>query len=123
MSGQVRTETDTRGVATLWLARPEKHNALSAELIDEITAAAQRLAQDPAVRVVVLAAEGKSFCAGGDLRWMETQMAAGAAERAASTGSAPRLCLPSVITTISFLASERVRPRSESTLIPSKIPA
>jgi methylglutaconyl-CoA hydratase len=79
----IRIERDARGVAVLWLARAEKHNALSAEMIGEITEAAGALGADPAVRVVVLAAEGASFCAGGDLGWMQAQMAADARTRAA----------------------------------------
>jgi methylglutaconyl-CoA hydratase len=82
MAETVRVTRDGRGVATLWLARAEKHNALSAEMIGEITAAAGALGADPAVRVVVLAAEGASFCAGGDLGWMKAQMAADAGTRA-----------------------------------------
>jgi len=77
----VRIETDARGVATLWLARADKHNALSGLMIDELTMAAAQLGADDAVRVVVLAAEGKSFCAGGDLKWMQAQMTATADER------------------------------------------
>ena len=76
-------ETDARGVATLTLARPEKHNAMSARMIAELTAAAAQLGADPAVRVVVLAGQGRSFCAGGDLGWMRAQMEADAATRAA----------------------------------------
>ncbi|KGJ23285.1 crotonase/enoyl-CoA hydratase family protein [Paracoccus sanguinis] len=79
----IRIETDARGVATLWLARADKHNALSAQMIDELTAAAGELGADPAVRAVILAAEGKSFCAGGDLSWMQAQMTADAATRRA----------------------------------------
>lgn len=79
----LRIETDARGVATLWLARPDKHNALSAQMIDELTAAAAQLGADSSVRVVVLAAMGKSFCAGGDLGWMQQQMAADADTRRA----------------------------------------
>ena len=79
----IRIETDARGVATLWLARPDKHNALSGRMIDELTAAAAQLGGDDAVRVVVMAAEGKSFCAGGDLKWMQAQMTATADERRA----------------------------------------
>lgn len=67
----LRIETDERGVATLTLARAEKHNAMSAEMIGELADAATILAKDSDVRVVVLAAEGKTFCAGGDLRWMQ----------------------------------------------------
>ncbi|PIE14494.1 MAG: enoyl-CoA hydratase [Rhodobacterales bacterium] len=72
----VSIEMDARGVATLWLDRAEKHNAMSGTMIEELAAAARALGEDPAVRVVVLAARGKSFCAGGDLRWMQDQMAA-----------------------------------------------
>lgn len=79
----IRIETDARGVAHLWLARPDRHNALSAQMIGALTSAAARLAADPAVRVVVLAAEGKSFCAGADLGWMQDQMRADAASRRA----------------------------------------
>ncbi|MEO1107730.1 MAG: crotonase/enoyl-CoA hydratase family protein [Pseudomonadota bacterium] len=73
--------TDARGVATLCLNRPEKHNAMSATMIAELTRAAQDLGQDSAVRVVVLTGSGKSFCAGGDLGWMQDQMAADPATR------------------------------------------
>lgn len=72
----VSIETDGRGVATLWLDREEKHNALSARMIAELHEAAQVLAEDDGVRVVVLAAKGKSFCAGGDLGWMREQFEA-----------------------------------------------
>jgi methylglutaconyl-CoA hydratase len=81
MAETVRVTRDVRGVATLWLARAEKHNALSAEMIGEVTEAAGELGADPAVRVVVLAADGASFCAGGDLAWMRAQMAADAETR------------------------------------------
>ena len=69
-------------MARLVLTRTEKHNALSAEMIGDVTHAAHDLGNDPAVRVVVLAADGESFCAGGDLGWMRAQMAADAATRA-----------------------------------------
>lgn len=65
---------DARGVGTLTLRRPDKHNTLSARMIAELTEAAARLGDDPAVRVVVLAATGASFCAGGDLTWMQSQI-------------------------------------------------
>ena len=70
------------GVATLSLARADKRNAMSRRMIDELTEAVGLLGADEAVRVVVLAAEGDTFCAGGDLRWMREQMAADAATRA-----------------------------------------
>ena len=70
------------GVATLRLARPGKKNAMSRLMIDEIAEAARILAADDAVRVVVLAAEGDVFCAGGDLGWMREQMDADGPARA-----------------------------------------
>lgn len=82
MQETIRIALDARGVAVLTLARADKHNALSAAMMDEVTAAAARLGEDPAVRVVVLTGEGGSFCAGGDLGWMQAQAAASATERA-----------------------------------------
>ena len=75
-------EQDERGVATLTLKRAEKHNAMNAQMISELTTAAQLISDDAHVRVMVLRAEGASFCAGGDLGWMKEQMAATAQERA-----------------------------------------
>ena len=69
----IALEKGARGVATLWLVRPDKHNALSAQMIAELTQAASDLAADDTVRVVILAGQGKSFCAGGDLGWMREQ--------------------------------------------------
>jgi methylglutaconyl-CoA hydratase len=69
----VALSTDSRGIATLTLDRPEKHNALSAELIDALHRAVDGIAADPAVRVVILTGAGRSFCAGGDLGWMRSQ--------------------------------------------------
>lgn len=86
MTETIHLATDARGVATLTLARPDRHNAMSALMIDELAAAAARLAADEAVRVVVLTGAGESFCAGGDLGWMQAQMAASSAERAEGAG-------------------------------------
>lgn len=78
----ITLETDDRGVAYLTLNRPDKHNAMGAQMIAEITAACGEISADPAIRVVVLAANGKSFCAGGDLDWMRAQMEMPPATRA-----------------------------------------
>ena len=72
----VTTATDPRGVATLTLNRPDKHNAMNARMIADLTLAAQELGADPSVRAVILAGAGRSFCAGGDLGWMREQAAA-----------------------------------------------
>lgn len=58
------------GIATIWMNRPDVHNAFNEQLIAELTAACQALDADDAVRVVVLAGRGKSFSAGADLNWM-----------------------------------------------------
>ena len=58
----------TDGVATLTLNRPGQFNALSSALIDEMQSMLIRAATDPGVRVVVLAARGRGFCAGHDLK-------------------------------------------------------
>jgi methylglutaconyl-CoA hydratase len=64
-------------IATVWLNRPEVHNAFNETVIEELDAALLALASNASVRVVVLAGRGRNFCAGADLRWMER--AAGAA--------------------------------------------
>ncbi|MEY2621860.1 MAG: 1,4-Dihydroxy-2-naphthoyl-CoA synthase [Pseudomonadota bacterium] len=64
-------KTQTRqGVHTITLARPEVRNAFNEALISEIRQAFEAAGADPAVRCIVLAAEGKAFCAGADLNWM-----------------------------------------------------
>jgi enoyl-CoA hydratase/carnithine racemase len=61
---------DARGVVTLTLNRPASFNALSEEMLGALQAALDRLADDAQVRAVVLAAEGKAFCAGHHLKEM-----------------------------------------------------
>ena len=77
----ITLDTDARGVCTLTLNRPDKHNAMSGQMLQELTLAAKRLASDETVRVVVLTGAGKSCCAGGDLGWMRQQMDADAETR------------------------------------------
>lgn len=64
-------ETDQRGVCTLTLNRPERHNAFNAELINELLAALLKINNDDAVRVVVITGSGESFSSGADLEWMK----------------------------------------------------
>ncbi|KPQ17154.1 MAG: methylglutaconyl-CoA hydratase [Rhodobacteraceae bacterium HLUCCO18] len=82
MPDTIEIAVDARGVARLTLNRPDKHNAMNAAMIAELTEAAGRLGRDPAVRAVVLTGAGASFSAGGDLAWMRAQMKADAATRA-----------------------------------------
>ncbi len=79
-------EIDARGVAQVTLNHPDKHNAMSAQMLADLTQAAQVLGDDPTVRVVVLRGAGKSFCAGGDLAWMQAQMQADPETRAKEAG-------------------------------------
>lgn len=72
----ITIDVDARGVATLTLNRPEKHNAMSGQMLAELKQAAEQLGAEDTVRVVVLCGAGMSFCAGGDLGWMREQMAA-----------------------------------------------
>lgn len=75
-SSAVTLATDPRGVARLTLDRPDRHNALTGAMCDEIRAAAAAIDADPAIRAAVLTGAGASFCAGGDLGWMRAQLAA-----------------------------------------------
>ena len=59
--------TVTDGLATVTLNRPEKVNALTRELCQELIAALRRVSGDPAVRVILVTGAGRAFCAGADL--------------------------------------------------------
>ncbi len=69
-SAQTVISVDERGVATLTLARPEKHNAFDEGLIGDLAGDLARLRNEDRVRALVLTASGKSFSAGADLEWM-----------------------------------------------------
>ncbi len=58
-------------VGTVWMNRPDKHNAMNAEMIGEIIDIFENLNDDETVRIVVLRGRGKSFCAGADLNYMK----------------------------------------------------
>jgi enoyl-CoA hydratase/carnithine racemase len=67
MSRDIETQVADDGVATLTLARPQRRNALSIKLRDEITQQLDEWVADAAVRAVVLTGAGPTFCAGFDL--------------------------------------------------------
>src|SRR6202012_5652687 len=67
MSRDIATHIADDGVATLTLSRPERRNALSIKLRNEITEQLDGWATDPAIRAVVLTGAGSTFCAGFDL--------------------------------------------------------
>ena len=67
MPETVRLSTSA-GVATVTLDRPERLNAITEQLLDELLATLEAVAGDESVRVVVLTGSGRAFCVGGDLR-------------------------------------------------------
>lgn len=71
MTSTVHTHIDN-GVATLTLDRPEAMNAFDADTARVITDSVEVFAADPAVRVMVVGASGRSFSAGGDFNWVLT---------------------------------------------------
>ncbi|NQU57558.1 MAG: enoyl-CoA hydratase/isomerase family protein [Rhodospirillales bacterium] len=70
MMENVLLEIDNRGVARLTLNRPDVHNAFDDVLIGNLIGILEQLEDNPEVRIVVLAANGKNFSAGADLNWM-----------------------------------------------------
>ncbi|WP_135077034.1 enoyl-CoA hydratase [Terasakiella sp. SH-1] len=70
---QLVTRCDENGVATLTLNRPKKFNALSMAVLEALLEELTRVGEDKSVRCVVLAGEGKAFCAGHDLKEMREE--------------------------------------------------
>ncbi len=70
MSASVLSEIDARGVATVTLNRPDRHNAFDAPMIGALIEILTALDRDRGVRVVVLTGAGSSFCAGADISAM-----------------------------------------------------
>jgi enoyl-CoA hydratase/carnithine racemase len=69
----VKRVRDARGVVTLTLNRPQAFNALSSGMLTALQSELDALKQDETARVLVLAAAGKAFCAGHDLKEMRAQ--------------------------------------------------
>lgn len=67
----VLISTNDHGVATVTLNVAHKHNAFDDNIIARLTAAFESLENDDSVKLLILAAHGKSFSAGGDLAWMK----------------------------------------------------
>ncbi len=64
-------DIDERGVATVTLNRPDKHNAFDENMIAELTSTFRKIAADHSVRMMILRARGRNFSAGADLDWMQ----------------------------------------------------
>ncbi|PCJ91649.1 MAG: gamma-carboxygeranoyl-CoA hydratase [Porticoccaceae bacterium] len=71
MKSMVTTKIDIRGVTTITLNRPEKHNAFDDQMVNQLTSAFEQTTTNPNSRVLILAAAGKTFSAGADLHWMK----------------------------------------------------
>lgn len=69
-------ERDASGITRLTLNRPEKRNAMSALMLEELTDFAGSHGANRDTRAVILAGAGDVFCAGGDLDWMKEQIGA-----------------------------------------------
>ena len=78
-------------VALVTLNRPDVHNAFDETLIAELTEALRTLDTNPRVRAVVLLGNGKSFCAGADLKWMERMAGYAYEQNVADAGALARL--------------------------------
>jgi methylglutaconyl-CoA hydratase len=63
---QIREQT-----ATIWLNRPEKHNALNMEMLQGLLRTIGYINSLPELRVVIIRGKGSSFCSGADLKWMQ----------------------------------------------------
>ncbi len=81
---------DAGGIATLTLNRPKQYNALSTALMTELEAEFEAIRDDRSVKVVILEAAGKGFCAGHDLK--EMRAADGAGDKRAYFESVFQLC-------------------------------
>lgn len=73
----VLKETDARGVATLRLNRPEVNNAYNGDMIEILSDCVGALADDDAVRMIVIRGNGNHFQAGADLNWIQECREAG----------------------------------------------
>lgn len=82
---------DERGVAYVTFNRPSVHNAMSAEFIQEVQHICATVESDDNIRVVVLTGAGETFCAGGDLKWMESNISKTRAQRVEETGELAKM--------------------------------
>ncbi|WP_309044551.1 enoyl-CoA hydratase [Marinobacter sediminicola] len=74
MTNLLKRHTDEMGITTLTLSQPERRNSLSMGMLDALGEALEDIAADSATRVVAIAAEGKVFCAGHDLKEIRDQL-------------------------------------------------
>ncbi|MFQ3249661.1 MAG: methylglutaconyl-CoA hydratase [Glaciecola sp.] len=87
----ITMDIDERGVATVTLNRPHIHNAFDDVVIAELINAFESIHNNNDVRVMILAATGKSFCAGADLNWMKKMASYSYEENKQDAGNLARL--------------------------------
>ena len=70
MADRVISEIDPRGIATVWLNRPEVNNAYDGPLIDQLIETVERLGREPGLRALIVRGKGRHFQAGADLTFL-----------------------------------------------------
>lgn len=68
MTQVLTTKTDSNGIVTFTLNRPQYHNALNTDLISSLLNELKKIKQNSSTRVLILSASGNTFCSGGDLK-------------------------------------------------------
>jgi methylglutaconyl-CoA hydratase len=102
-TSKVSTVIDNRGVATVSLNNPDKHNAFDDEIIAQLTDAFTSVENNPDVRVMILASQGKSFSAGADLNWMKRMASYTYEENLRDSGA-----LASMLKTLNFMSKPTI---------------
>ena len=70
MADTTTLQIDDKGIATITINRPEVHNAFDDNLIAELSSQFKVVDDEQDVRMLIIAARGRTFCAGADLEWM-----------------------------------------------------
>ncbi|HTD22442.1 MAG TPA: enoyl-CoA hydratase-related protein [Terriglobales bacterium] len=83
---------ESAGVATITLNRPDKRNAISHELVDDLLLALDHAAQQESIHVVILTGAGKAFCSGMDLEDLKALATRSQAENVKDSETIARLC-------------------------------
>lgn len=96
-SDRVLVEVDGRGVGTLTLNRPERLNALVADMRDRIAEGLESLGSDDAVRVIVVTGAGRAFCSGADVGYLDEMLEGGRLEEARALVEAGRRIARTVV--------------------------
>lgn len=66
--------TKDSDIVTIYLNRPDVHNAMNEQLMKELTNCFKEINKDKDARIIILTGKGKSFCAGADLNWMKSMV-------------------------------------------------